>query len=108
MTSWKAVCPVAKIAEGEPVGVSCGSRQIALYMINGEIYATDNICSHAYGLLSTGFIDEYAIECPLHGAVFDVRSGKCQDGLYEDIQAFPVEVRDGEVFICLEDQQLTT
>src|ERR1700760_3357962 len=102
MSAWQALCPVSKVSEGEPVGIKVGDLRVALYMVNGEVFATDDICPHAYALLSTGFLEEYVIECPLHGAMFDVRSGKCTSGEYRDVKAFEVEIRNGEVYVNLD------
>ena len=102
MPAWQVLCPISKVSEGEPVGIKLSDLRIAVYMVNGEVYATDDVCPHAYALLSTGFLEEYVIECPLHGAMFDVRSGRCQTTSYKDVRTYAVEVRDGEVFVDLE------
>jgi nitrite reductase/ring-hydroxylating ferredoxin subunit len=102
MPAWQVLCPVAKVSEGEPVGIKLGDLRVALYMVNGEVFATDDVCPHAYALLSTGFFEEYVIECPLHGAMFDVRTGRCQTTTFKDVRTYAVEVRDGEVFVDLE------
>jgi NAD(P)H-dependent nitrite reductase small subunit len=99
MATWKHACAAAKLSDGEPLGVKVDDQRIALYKVDGEIFATDDVCSHAFALLSTGFLDEHVIECPLHGAMFDVRNGKCRSGEYRDVRAFPVEIRDGEVYV---------
>jgi nitrite reductase/ring-hydroxylating ferredoxin subunit len=49
---------------------------VALYNVEGRIYATHNICTHAQALLSDGWLDGDVIECPLHGGRFDVKTGK--------------------------------
>ena len=100
--NWKHLCAATKLSEGEPMGFKLDERRVALYRINDEIFATDDVCSHAFALLSTGFLDEHVIECPLHGGMFDVRSGHCRSGGYENIRTFPVEVRDGEIFVNLD------
>ncbi|WP_407179887.1 non-heme iron oxygenase ferredoxin subunit [Bradyrhizobium sp. STM 3562] len=100
-SSWKHLCAAAKLAEGEPVGFQLDDQRVAVYKIGDEIFATDDVCSHAFALLSTGFLDEHVIECPLHGGMFDVRTGKCRSGGYKDIRTFPVEVRQGEIFVNL-------
>lgn len=97
--NWKHLCAVAKLSDGEPRGFRIDEQRVALYRVNDEIFATDDVCSHAFALLSTGFLDDHVIECPLHGGMFDVRSGQCRSGGYQDIRTFPVEVRDGEVFV---------
>ena len=101
-TSWKHLCAVAKLSEGEPLGFQFDELRIGVYKIDDEIFATDDVCPHAFALLSTGFIEGHVVECPLHGAMFDVRNGECRNGDYDDIRVFPVEVRDGEVYVNID------
>jgi naphthalene 1,2-dioxygenase system ferredoxin subunit len=58
------------------LGVIVGSRDIALYNIGGQFYATDNLCTHAFGCLTDGWLDGDTVECPLHAGRFDVKTGK--------------------------------
>ncbi len=54
-----------------------GDREIALYHLpGGEFRATDNVCTHEYAQLSDGWLENGCIECPLHAAQFDVKTGK--------------------------------
>jgi nitrite reductase/ring-hydroxylating ferredoxin subunit len=82
--------------------VSVGDKQIALYNVDGEIHATDNVCSHAFAMLTDGWLDGNEIECPLHAGRFDVRTGK---GLGPpipcDIKSYRVRVVGDEVQIDL-------
>jgi nitrite reductase/ring-hydroxylating ferredoxin subunit len=100
--TWKHLCAVSKLSEEEPLGFKVGDQRVALYMVGDEIFATDDVCSHAFALLSTGFLEGHVVECPLHGAMFDVRDGKCRSGAYHDIRAFKVEIRDSEVYVHLD------
>ncbi len=100
--TWQHLCAVSKLFEGEPRGFKVGDQRVALYKIDDEIFATEDVCSHAFALLSTGFLEGHVIECPLHGAMFDVRNGRCRAGAYKDIRAFKVEIRDGEIYVKLE------
>ncbi|VIO65119.1 Naphthalene 1,2-dioxygenase/salicylate 5-hydroxylase systems, ferredoxin component [Bradyrhizobium ivorense] len=100
--TWKHLCAAAKLEEGEPLGFKLGEQRVALYKVGDEVFATDDVCSHAFALLSSGFLEGHVIECPLHGAMFDVRSGKCRSSTYKDITTFPVEIRDGEVYVRLD------
>ena len=100
--SWKHICSASRLSEGEPLGVKYEEQPIALYKVNDEIFATDDVCPHAFALLSSGFLEEYVIECPLHGGMFDVRSGKCTSGEFKDVRAFKVEIRDGEIYVNLD------
>jgi nitrite reductase/ring-hydroxylating ferredoxin subunit len=100
--TWKHLCAASKLSDGEPLGFTVGDQRVALYKVDDDIYATDDVCSHAFALLSTGFLEGHVVECPLHGAMFDVRDGKCRSGGYRDIRAFKVEIRDGEVYVDLD------
>ncbi|QIG98897.1 MULTISPECIES: non-heme iron oxygenase ferredoxin subunit [unclassified Bradyrhizobium] len=101
-STWHHLCAAAKLSEGEPLGFKVGDRRVALYKVDDDIFATDDVCSHAFALLSTGFLEGHVIECPLHGAMFDVRNGKCRSSAYKDIEVFKVEIRDGEVYVQLD------
>jgi nitrite reductase/ring-hydroxylating ferredoxin subunit len=103
--TWKHACAASKLSEGEPLGVKLGEQCVALYQVDEKVFATDDVCSHAFALLSGGFLDGHVIECPLHGAMFDVRNGKCQSGAYKDIRAFDVEIRDGEIYVSLDGER---
>lgn len=101
--TWKHLCAASKLPDGEPLGFEVGDQRVALYKVDNHIHATDDVCSHAFALLSTGFLEGHVVECPLHGAMFDVRDGKCQSGAYKDIRSFEVEIRDGEVYVDIDE-----
>jgi nitrite reductase/ring-hydroxylating ferredoxin subunit len=101
--TWKHVCSASKLDEGEPLGFAFGEQRLALYKIDDEIFATDDTCPHAFALLSTGFLEGCVIECPLHGGMFNVRTGKCTSGGYKDLRTFAVEIREGEIYVSLDE-----
>ncbi len=94
---WVRVAGRADLESGEVIGIEAGGRSIAIYDCDGELYATDNICTHAYACLSDGWLDGNMIECPLHAARFDVRTGRVLDPpATEDLKTYPVRlVGDG-------------
>ena len=101
--NWVTVASRSALSEGDITGVAVGETQIALYNLGGEIYATDNICSHAFALLSDGWLDGEVIECPLHAARFDIRSGKVLDPpATEDLKTYPVRIVDDEIQVRLD------
>jgi hypothetical protein len=62
---WVKAAARSDLAEGEALGIVIAGREIALYDIDGTLYATDDICTHAYAKLSDGWLDRGEIECPL-------------------------------------------
>ena len=70
------VAKVSEIPVGETKFVEVNGTPVALCNVDGQIFAVGNVCTHDEGALSGGFLEDHAIECPRHGARFDVRSGK--------------------------------
>ena len=75
-------------------------RELALYNVNGEFYATENLCPHQGARLADGILCEHVIECGLHGWQFDVRSGECLT-VTEKLSIYEVVVADGLVKIIV-------
>ena len=100
---WVRVAAVSDEAEGQVHAVRVGGREIALYHLPGGDYrATDNICSHEYAQLSDGWLENGAIECPLHAARFDVKTGRALCAPAEqDLDVFEVKVEGGELLVKL-------
>src|SRR4051812_5770223 len=90
---WVAVAQRSALDEGAMMGVEIGDLQIALYNVEGEIYATDNVCTHAFAMLTDGFLDGDVIECPLHGGCFKVKTGEGQGApITDDLKTYPVRI----------------
>jgi 3-phenylpropionate/trans-cinnamate dioxygenase ferredoxin subunit len=69
------VAKVGEIPEGGVKIVRLEDREIALFHVNGRYYAIDDVCTHDGGPLAEGVLEDHVIECPRHGARFDVRTG---------------------------------
>ena len=97
---WIKLIPVAAAPQDDVISVDAGGREIALYRVGDEVYATDNICTHGHARLCDGFLDGHEIECPLHQGKFDVRSGDALcEPLTANIATYPLKVEDGHVLI---------
>ena len=70
------VAQVTDLSPGEMMVVEVAQERILLANVGGNFYACDDICSHAYASLSEGDISGEEIECPLHGAAFNVTTGE--------------------------------
>ncbi|HUI96476.1 MAG TPA: non-heme iron oxygenase ferredoxin subunit [Xanthobacteraceae bacterium] len=98
--TWLRVAALAEIAAAAPLAVKLGDVPIALYRLDDKIYALDDVCPHEFALLSQGFIEGGAIECPLHQACFDIATGRCLSGpATVDLRTYVVKVDGGEVFV---------
>lgn len=100
---WVRVAARSDLAPGEVIGVEIAGRSIAVYDSDGGLYATDNICTHAYARLSDGWLDGVTIECPLHAARFDIRSGTVLDPpATEDLKTYPVRLAGDNIEVKLD------
>ncbi len=101
MSDWVRVADDADIVDGEPFASEWEGEAIALYRHEGEIYAIGDICTHENVRLSDGWLEDGKIECPLHQACFEIRTGKVIEGgpATEDVPAYAVKIEDEGVFV---------
>ncbi|MEK7943187.1 non-heme iron oxygenase ferredoxin subunit [Pigmentiphaga sp. YJ18] len=102
MADWTDVAATDDVPEDDVIGVQAAGKDLALYSVEGEFYATDNICTHGHARLCDGFLEGAEIECPLHQGRFDVRNGKAMCApLTEDIKTYPLKVEGGRIWLQL-------
>jgi len=101
--AWQKAAALSELSEGGVIGVHVGATPIALYQLDGVVYATHGICTHAMAILADGFVEDGKIECPLHQALFDIKSGKALSGpATEDLRTFAVKIDGDDVLIDLD------
>ena len=101
------VAKVEELVPGTARVVTAGGRELALVHVDGTFYAIDNECTHRGGYLGEGEINpdwsECAIECPLHGSVFDVRTGEVLSPPATDpARTYVVEVDAGVIKVSID------
>ena len=94
------VAKTSDIDEGEATQVLIGKREIAVYNLDGEFYATDDICTHAYASLADGYIEGELIECPLHGGCFEIKTGKATTPpVTDDLKTYAVKIEGDDILV---------
>jgi 3-phenylpropionate/trans-cinnamate dioxygenase ferredoxin subunit len=97
---WTEVAEVGDIPPGEAKALVVNDRMIAVVNLDGEFYAIDNVCTHAFAILTEGGIEGDLIRCPLHAARFNIRTGAvASPPAYEPLQTYEVKVEGGAVFV---------
>jgi 3-phenylpropionate/trans-cinnamate dioxygenase ferredoxin subunit len=100
------VASTDEVPSGQGKLVEIGERFIALFNVGGEYYAVDDACTHAEASLSEGFVEGCAIECPLHGGKFDLRTGEALwSPAIIPVATYAVRVEGSDVFVDPEPRQ---
>jgi 3-phenylpropionate/trans-cinnamate dioxygenase ferredoxin subunit len=102
-TRWVRACGLDEVPEQGAVKVDdVADFPVAIVRDAGDLYAIHDVCSHAFVLLSEGEVSDCAIECWLHGASFDLRTGAPRTlPATEPVPVYPVKVEDDAVFVEL-------
>ena len=97
---WTRIAAATQLQDDEVIPVALGDAQLALYRSAGEFHVTDNVCTHQHALLSDGYVEDGCIECPLHQARFDLRTGAalCAPAT-KPIRVYPVRVEGDDVLV---------
>ena len=98
--TFERACALSDVPVGEALAVTLGRYDVAVARHEDEIFALQDLCSHAAVALSEGEVTDCRIECWLHGSQFDLRTGKPTSlPATEPVATFPVEVRGNDVYI---------
>lgn len=100
MSTVHSLGPAADLAAGESRRARVGTALLAVYNCDGSFYATDDQCSHEEASLADGWLEGTEVTCPLHGAIFDVTTGKplCLPAT-KPVRTYPVRVEAGELLV---------
>ena len=98
MSDWTTVVAVDDLPPGNHMSVEVEGAVMVVVNLDGEFYAIEDICTHDGSDISSGCVVDGSIECPRHGARFDIRTGEVTaPPAYEPVDVFPVRVHDGVV-----------
>ena len=99
MDGWVRVCGSEELLPGEFRVAYDGDTAIAVFNVDGELYAIEDVCTHDGGELAGGPVEGFEVECLRHGARFDLRTGAALSApAYVPTNVFPVKREDGAVW----------
>lgn len=99
MSEWTRVCAVEELPEGEFRTVDVDGADAAVFHIEGQYYAIEDVCTHDGAPLTGGPVVGCEIFCPRHGAKFSLRTGAAlTPPAYEPTAVFPVRIEDGVIY----------
>jgi len=95
------VCKISELDEGQCKTVELEGKEIAVYNVGGQVYATADTCVHKGGSLGSGELEGNTITCPLHGWQYDVTSGQCRNNPNAKVATYKVQVDGDQVALEL-------
>jgi 3-phenylpropionate/trans-cinnamate dioxygenase ferredoxin subunit len=94
------LCALAELSSGVPLRVELDDLEVAVVKVGDEVFAIEDVCSHADVPLSEGEVEDCTIECALHGSRFDLRTGKpTGPPANRPVPVFPTSLIDGDVYV---------
>ena len=98
--NWTDALSLDDVPADDVLGIVVSGRDVAIYGVGDQVYATDNLCTHGNARLCDGFLDGHEIECPLHQGKFDVRDGTptCEP-VTQAVRSYPVKIDGGRVYL---------
>jgi len=95
------VAEVSGIPREGGLTIRVNLREIALFQVNGEIYALDDHCPHRGASLGAGTVENGTVFCPMHGWQFDLKTGACLDNPDRPARCIPLRIVDGQIQVQL-------
>jgi naphthalene 1,2-dioxygenase system ferredoxin subunit len=98
--NWVDAMSADELPTDDVIARTVAGRDLAFYGVEGEVFATDNLCTHGHARLCDGFLLGHEIECPIHQGRFDIRDGRptCEP-VTEPVRTHPVRIEGGRVFV---------
>jgi anthranilate 1,2-dioxygenase large subunit len=103
--AWQKAASLDELRNRDVIAVDVAGTPVALFRLGDEIRATSGSCTHEFASLADGFVeaDDGSVECPLHQALFDIRTGRalCAPAT-EDLKVYPVKIDGADILIDLD------
>lgn len=101
MSEFKKAVSLSKLKEGEVTGVKVGNKEIALYLEDGKVFATSDLCTHEYCVISENHqLEGKEVECTCHGSKFNFETGvNTSPPAAENLPVYKTKVEGDDVFV---------
>lgn len=101
MVQWVSVAQVGEIADKASKTITLNDADVAVFNLDGEYFAIEDLCTHDGGDISGGWVDGDRAVCPRHLAEFSIRTGEALKApAYEGVHSFPVRVHENVIEVC--------
>ena len=100
MPHWVRIAHIDNLLPGQRIISEIDGYFIAVFNVDDEFFCIEDVCTHDGGPVAEGELDGYAIECPRHGARFDIRTGKVLSfPAVVPVPSFPIKLENDEIYV---------
>jgi 3-phenylpropionate/trans-cinnamate dioxygenase ferredoxin subunit len=104
MDNWVRVAPLEELPDGRGVRVEALGHRVAVFRLGTDVFALADRCSHAEASLAEGDVFDDEVECPRHGAAFDLATGEARTlPASQPQQKYEVKITGGDVYLALQE-----
>ena len=107
MSDFRTVAKVGAVPEGEGRAFTIDGRIVAVFLIDGEYFAINDLCPHMGASLCSGYVEDYAVPCPWHAWRFSVKDGTWVDNPKVKTDSYPVRVEGDNIQVIVPEQEDT-
>ena len=99
-------CELEELKEKTGSRFILNNVDVAVFKVDGEVYALHNICPHQHtSLIYDGYIENGCVVCPIHGWMFDLKTG-IMPSKRTGLDSYPVKIKDGKVYVKVSKKEL--
>ncbi len=103
--TWHELIAEGDFPEEGKLATKVNGWHVLVAKTDDGLFAVNDRCTHQAAILSSGRIRRGAVMCALHGARFEMNTGRCIGGAYRDLRTFPLRVEQGMIEVCVPDEQ---
>lgn len=99
------IAPIADFPTTTGLRVEIGDHRVAMFRIGNDLYAIGDRCSHAEASLAEGEVEDGEVECPRHGAAFQLSTGEALTlPATTAVPIYEVDVEDDVVYLTIDEE----
>jgi len=100
MSEYVSIAKLEDLGPGQSLVAEVNGEEVAVFNVDGTVYAIDNMCAHQGGPLGEGLLEGETVICPLHSWKYNVRTGACSTNPSKKVNTYSVKIENGQIKVA--------